>query len=277
MSIFRNIAALFVLCAAASHVQAAPEPHVKASLIADVSGIHAAKAFTIGVLLEIDPGWHIYWSNPGDSGLATSVKFKAPDGFTVTPDPFPVPRRFQQAANERVYGYENAVLITARVIPPADLPIGQEVAFEADVRWLVCKQECVPGKAAPSLSIKISDHAGPANVMPFDRYRSIVTPAKEHSPDVAEVKSTFDPATQTATIEVHWKNPATGIDLFPGADDALTISHVSLKKTENEVTPITLKIETAKGQTPGERLLVLISYHDSAGRLRGFETMVPVK
>src|SRR5580692_10455286 len=113
-----------LLCGFATAQLPAAESQVKASLIADVSAIHSAKPFTIGVLLEIDPGWHIYWTNPGDAGLATRVKFKLPDGFIVTPNPFPVPRRFQQAANEVAYGYENAVLITAQVTPPDGLHIG---------------------------------------------------------------------------------------------------------------------------------------------------------
>ena len=45
---------------------------VKASLIADISNIRANRPFTIGVLLEIEPGWHVYWTNPGDSGTQPS-------------------------------------------------------------------------------------------------------------------------------------------------------------------------------------------------------------
>jgi DsbC/DsbD-like thiol-disulfide interchange protein len=266
-----------VWCVAVTEARAADGP-VKASLMADVSAIHSTRPFTIGLLLEIDPGWHIYWTNPGDSGLATRVKFKLPDGFTVTPNPFPVPRRFQQAANEVAYGYENAVLITALVTPPENLHIGDEIAIEASASWLVCKQQCVPGKATATLSLKVADHANPANVTAFEKYASVVTPASEHCPDLAEVKATLDPRTHIATILVHWKNPATGIELFPGADEAATVSGISVKKTEKDITPIELKIEPVAGQTPAsDRLTVLIGYHDKDGHSRGFETSVPLK
>ena len=31
--------------------------------------------FTIGIKMEHDPGWHTYWSNPGDTGLPTKISY----------------------------------------------------------------------------------------------------------------------------------------------------------------------------------------------------------
>ena len=46
---------------------------VTATLLADVDSVKAGKTFNLGVLLKIKPGWHVYWKNPGDSGMATKV------------------------------------------------------------------------------------------------------------------------------------------------------------------------------------------------------------
>ena len=43
--------------------------HVQAELLSDVSAIQPGKPFWLGVHLTVDPGWHVYWKNPGDAGL----------------------------------------------------------------------------------------------------------------------------------------------------------------------------------------------------------------
>ena len=68
--------------------------HVQASLVADTTGVSVGKPFTVGVLLKIDPGWHIYWKNPGDAGLPTKVKWTLPDGFTAGELRYPTPHEF---------------------------------------------------------------------------------------------------------------------------------------------------------------------------------------
>ena len=44
----------------------------------------------VGVLLEVEPGWHVYWMNPGDSGAPTTVSLTLPPGFTAGPVRFPL-------------------------------------------------------------------------------------------------------------------------------------------------------------------------------------------
>src|ERR1700722_18633836 len=86
----------------------APAAHVKAELLADVSAIQPGKPFWLGVRLMIDPSWHVYWKNPGDSGLPTRVKLTVPDGFTAGAIQFPTPNRFQQPGNIIAFGYEDS-------------------------------------------------------------------------------------------------------------------------------------------------------------------------
>ena len=62
--------------------------------MADAKSVKAGQPFTLGVLLKIEPGWHVYWKNPGESGMATAVNFKVPEGFKVGELNFPIPRQF---------------------------------------------------------------------------------------------------------------------------------------------------------------------------------------
>src|SRR5437867_3085239 len=84
---------------------------VKATLVSDVSSVKAGQPFTLGVLLKIEPGWHVYWKNPGESGMATSVQWKVPEGFKVGELQFPIPIRFGQSGDVIGYGYQDEVLL----------------------------------------------------------------------------------------------------------------------------------------------------------------------
>src|SRR5687768_8264465 len=69
---------------------------VKAELLADTSAVKPGSTFRVGVRLTLEPGWHVYWINPGDSGVATKVKIDAPEGFKVGDVCYPVPTKFDQ-------------------------------------------------------------------------------------------------------------------------------------------------------------------------------------
>jgi thiol:disulfide interchange protein DsbD len=109
---------------------------VQARMFADVTAIQPGKPFTLGVLLTIKPGWHVYWKNPGDAGLPTRVKFTLPDGFTAGELRFPTPVRMTDPGNIVSFGYHNEVLLTAMIAPPASLKSGDPIAMTAKVDWL---------------------------------------------------------------------------------------------------------------------------------------------
>jgi hypothetical protein len=65
----------------AAVVGAADTPHVGARLVSDTASLEPGSTVRVGVLFEMEPGWHVYWKNPGDSGLATEVLLEPPVGF----------------------------------------------------------------------------------------------------------------------------------------------------------------------------------------------------
>ena len=60
-----------------------PLKGVRAELVADVTRAMPGDSFGVGVLLTIPKGSHIYWKNPGASGLASGVEWTMPDQDTV--------------------------------------------------------------------------------------------------------------------------------------------------------------------------------------------------
>ena len=101
----------------ASVAAAQPDDHpAKVELLANVSAIKPGEPFTVGIRFTMQPHWHVYWLNPGDSGMPPQVKWKLPEGFTVSELQFPVPKKFEQPGDMVGYGYEDEVLLTATTI-----------------------------------------------------------------------------------------------------------------------------------------------------------------
>ena len=132
---------------------------VGASLVANVNSIAAGQRFLLGVKLEMKTGWHVNWINPGDAGLAPTVAWRLPEGFTPGILEWPHPGHFQ-AGPLTIFGYAGSVLLWTTVTAPADLRAGAQVRLEADVSWLACGEVCIPGGATASLMLTVSRDIG---------------------------------------------------------------------------------------------------------------------
>jgi len=126
-------------------------PHVMAELIPEKTGIEPGEPFDVALHLHMDPGWHTYWINPGDAGLATTIKWTLPPGFTAGPIKWPTPEKHSMGP-EVTYGYAGDVYLLTTITPPkGDLP--RHFNISAHATWLVCQEECIPGKADLMLSL----------------------------------------------------------------------------------------------------------------------------
>jgi DsbC/DsbD-like thiol-disulfide interchange protein len=247
--------------------------HAYAELLANVSAIQAGKPFWLGVRLKMDDGWHVYWKNPGDAGLPTRVKFKLPDGFTAGPLQFPTPRPFAQPGNITIYGYEDSVMLLAQVTPPATLPADFQGQFSADVSWLVCAEQCIPGKATLNLTLGVSASAQPDNRELFDEWVGQLPVEASQTPEVASVNSTI--SGKTCTVTVDWAHAAAEtVDFLPDSTDDFTIGAADVKSSQNS-TVIAFTAQPLAGKNPGPTTLqVVLGYQNSAGKRRGI--IIPV-
>ncbi len=123
-------------------------------LISENRGIEPGRPFRLGLLFQMDPGWHIYWVNPGDSGEPPRVVWNMPSGLEAGPIEWPVPVRIE-AFTLMTYGYRGQVLLPVVMHPPATLPQGSSVKIAATVGWLVCDGECIPQQARVSIALHV--------------------------------------------------------------------------------------------------------------------------
>ncbi len=126
-------------------------PHVTASLISETRNIVAGQPLHLALRQQIQPGWHTYWSNPGESGLPTTIDWSLPQAFKPGPIMWPTPERFVVRPVVG-YGYKDEVFLPVTIEVPPGLQPGFEVTLSAHVSWLACSDICIPEDVELSIS-----------------------------------------------------------------------------------------------------------------------------
>jgi thiol:disulfide interchange protein DsbD len=147
---------LFLLMEFAPHASAtsAPSTYAKAQLIAERNSIAPGQDSWLGLHFKLEKGWHIYWINPGDSGEPPKVQWHLPAGFQAGLIHWPAPQRIEDHSLMD-YGYLDEALLLVRMHVPADLTAGDILKFNATVKWLVCRETCIPERADLTLSLPV--------------------------------------------------------------------------------------------------------------------------
>lgn len=128
---------------------------VRAKLLADVQRIEPGRPFRLSVSFELEPGWHIYYKDAGDAGMPTQLQWRLPKGFTASTLEWQSPETFNDSGIV-TRGYRDRTTISAKITPPKDLNPGSSVDLSATVKWLSCKNECLPGSTTVSISLPVS-------------------------------------------------------------------------------------------------------------------------
>ncbi|MGD9347469.1 MAG: protein-disulfide reductase DsbD family protein [Candidatus Aminicenantes bacterium] len=128
--------------------------NVNVGLTTEIKSIQPGRSFSVGLFFKLEKGWHTYWLNPGDSGLPVAISWKLPPGFIHGDIQWPYPSLLgtDSVAN---FGYEEEVLLITDIRASPDANIGETIKIEAEVEWLVCKEECLPGHAVLSVNLPV--------------------------------------------------------------------------------------------------------------------------
>jgi DsbC/DsbD-like thiol-disulfide interchange protein len=137
---------------AVARTQSPPENAARVRLIWDGNSIRPGHTLWVGALFQLDPGWHIYWQNPGDSGEPPKIQWKLPSDFHGGAILWPRPVLLGKGS-VRDYGYEGQVLLMTPLQTPPNLPTTAPFEIAATVKYIVCREICIPGKADLTLSI----------------------------------------------------------------------------------------------------------------------------
>jgi DsbC/DsbD-like thiol-disulfide interchange protein len=227
----RSITAIFVTLAAATASWAMepsdipPSPIVKTQLIVDAPLVKRGKPIDAAVTFTMPPHWHIYWLNPGDSGLPTRYEWTLPEGLTASEIAWPAPERIEFSGLVN-YGYSNSVTLPVTLTPSQD-DITGEVKVKAS--WLVCKEICIPESAELTAML----NANPEGATMIAAARALVPQPFDGR---ASFNATYDVVTLTVTRAKPW-GIIEGVRFSPIEDGIMTNNPAAqVKQVGNELT-----------------------------------------
>ncbi len=130
-------------------------PNLRLELAAAVDTVQPGSSFDVALKLTPGEGWHVYWKNPGDVGLPTTLDWQLPEGLQGGELEFPAPTRFVDGSFVS-YGYDAPVLLLSTLTASGKLEPGGQLRAEARAAWTVCREDrCIPGKADLSLELPV--------------------------------------------------------------------------------------------------------------------------
>jgi DsbC/DsbD-like thiol-disulfide interchange protein len=114
-----------------------------------LAGSRSGAVLLGGIAFQIQPGWHTYWRNPGDSGVPPRFDFTKSENIEAVTILWPAPTRFADGAGGISIGYQKQVVLPLRIVAKnADKP----ATLRADINYAVCEKICIPVEAKAELA-----------------------------------------------------------------------------------------------------------------------------
>lgn len=123
-----------------------------------------------GVHIELTPGWHTYWRNPGDSGVPPAFDWSASANLANATIEWPAPVSIPYGFGVSI-GYQGEVVFPVVVTPEE---AGEPVDLALDLDYAVCSEICIPQSAALALTMAPDDAPRTADVDLVNAFRARV-------------------------------------------------------------------------------------------------------
>ncbi|HEY0182639.1 MAG TPA: protein-disulfide reductase DsbD domain-containing protein [Rhodopila sp.] len=221
-------------------------PRAVATLVTDTDAMRPGTPFRVGLRLRLANGWHTYWKNPGDAGVAPEFTV---EGAQQSPIDWPTPRRVPEGP-VMTYAYTGDVLLPVTVTTATG-------AIKAHADWLVCKDICVPEQADFSLTLPIGTPGPSAEARLFAAHDSAVPRASPWQARISPdgILYVQGPELTTATVTDAWFIPDRPNQIQDDAAQPLSV----------RVGGFTLALKPAKGFDTAKGLSGVLSVRDRAG------------
>ncbi len=192
-----------------------PPRMVQTRLVAEHLTVKGGETIWIGVEHVVAPHWHIYWRNPGDSGLTPRTQWTLPEGLQMGEVQWPVPEKIMigPLAN---YGYDDKVVLLQQLTLPKTLPEGP-LTLKAGVELLVCQEICVPESGTYELtlndSLVLQEEIDQTAF--FDKAKSLI-PYEYALPDDPNGPIGATYSEENGDLVLRWPVPLSGtVEFFP--------------------------------------------------------------
>ena len=222
--------AMFVALLGSTAIGQSQMQHTKLDLVAEVTSVAEESAFSVGISLDPNPGWHVYWVNPGDNGTQPKATWTLPDGFEAGELQFTIPS-FVPFQEYMSYGYDDKALFITDITPPSEFD--GPVKIECSVRWLVCDDAvCVPERGTVTVSIPKGSGQN------MSTWHADFEAARAKHPQKVDWKAEFVATEDTVELEVHVPEDAGEISdvwFFPAAQKLINHGQPQVISSANSV------------------------------------------
>jgi thiol:disulfide interchange protein len=246
----------------------------KAQLILPVESVAPGETVLAGVHLKMAPGWHTYWRNAGDAGSPTDIKWTLPDGVTAGPIQWPIPEKIK-FGELLTYAYHDDVVLLVPLSIAKSATGSSEL--KAEVSWLECEVQCVPGDAEVNAKLTISTPSKPsANAKLIDSWKAKLP--KPGSDIQAKAQWLEGPGGEKRAILIEWtpRDAKAGADFYPyEAKGSGVGAATEFLPAEGGKVRLKKFIEKFEGDWPKEIAGLLIEKPD-ANSVQGYETRLSI-
>ena len=230
---------------------AAVSKRATVTLVTDTDAIVPGTKFRAGLRFRLAEGWHTYWKNPGDAGIAPELTLDLPLGATASPIDWPAPNRVAEGA-VMTYAYTGEILL------PVTIQAGAGLTLRAHGNWLVCKDICVPEEGDFTVVLPAGTAAPNAQAALFAAHDRAVPRPSPWEARIAADGSLFvrGPELRPGMVEDAWFIPDAAGRIQDDAAQPLSV------RSDGFV----LSLKLAAGFKPEDGLSGILSVRDHAGQ-----------
>ncbi len=241
-------------------------PHLSVELLVPPAQLVPGQSFTAGLHFKLEPHWHVYWLNAGDSGEPPRLSWTLPAGISVGAMQFPAPKRLPLGPLMD-FGYEDEVVFPVAMHVAPTVPAGRPVTLTAKVDWLVCREVCLPGKATLGVQRPVGTSAGTIDAGAASLIARFV--AREPQPLVGQAH--FSTSGARLTLEAQTGRAETSAQFFPW--DQTQIANAAAQPVRATATGLQIELtrDENAAKPPAELHGLLVVGEPGAGPLRAYE------
>jgi len=265
---------LFLAALMSAFAPSAQAAHTRATLLLSASSAKPGDTVSAGVRLQMDPGWHTYWKNPGDSGGPTKIEWQLPPGISAGDIRWPLPEKLT-IEDVTTYIYHNEVTLMVNLKLALDLKPGP-LELMANVSWLECDKLCLRGDARVTALLQIATEtkvSAEAALLETARGK-LPQPANELSARGIWEKPLTD---DSRALLLEWSPaaPVSEPDFFPDLYDAFEVqSATEIVSASADKIRLRKGVKKFEGDWPNSVSGVLIQ--KSSGTRQGFSVALPI-
>ena len=262
---------VFFLGLAGNLAQAA---HTQVQLLLSADTVRPGDTIWVGVDLKMDPDWHTYWKNPGEAGMATEIKWQLPPGVTAGGTEWPLPEKLPPA-EVTTYGYNHEVVLLVPLKLGAGLKPGP-LDLKANVTWLECKTECVPGSANVEATLNVGNETRiSTEAATIDLWKNKTPQSATNLFAFARWKGSTNDDPRSLTIQIKLPKPDNA-DFFPDSSDNFEIQAATKFIFDEYSNSILLDKPVKKFSSNWPKEISGVIVMETGGLRTGFKVKLPV-